>query len=396
MFPDLLQRRQAGYGLDPTFYTSDSIFQKDIENVFLENWLFAGHANRIPNPGDYFLFEVANESFIVIRDAQMRVHALVNVCRHRGSRICIEGEGTARSLVCPYHQWVYRHDGALLNARFMPEDFDVAKNGLFRAHVEVLEDLIFISSSNHPPDFEPFRRAMEPRLRPHDLPRARIAHKQEYEIAANWKLVVENSRECYHCGVAHPQYCKAVRFAAAVGSEKAQAEASSAEAQAREEAQSLGLPVEEIPFLPDTWYHYRRFFLRPGHVTESMDGKPVAPLMGTIPNHDTGVFAIVTLPNLLLEASGDYVMTLCLTPKAPQLTSAEVTWLVRGDAQEGIDYDVGRLTKFWRLTSEQDWMLCENNQKGINSAKYIPGVYAPSETGVEHFVQWYIKQLQNK
>ena len=87
-------------------------------------------------------------------------------------------------------------------------------------------------------------------------------------------------------------------------------------------------------------------------------------------------------------------MTLRLTPKSPQLTHAEVCWLVRSDANEGIDYNVERLTEFWRLTSEQDWVLCENNQRGVNSSKYVPGAYAPSEAGVEHFVQWYIKQLQ--
>jgi Rieske 2Fe-2S family protein len=396
MLPALLQRRQSGYSLEPSFYNSESIFREDVERVFLAHWLFAGHASRIPKPGDYFVFEVANESFIVIRDDRMQIHALSNVCRHRGSRICIEPQGNSRSLVCPYHQWVYRPNGTLLNARFMPTDFNLAEHGLSRSRVETMEDLIFISSSDNPPDFELFRQAMEPRLCPHDLPHAKIAHRREFEIAANWKLVVENSRECYHCGVAHPQYCKAVEFAAAIGSETAQSEAASAEAQARKELETIGLPVDEIPFLPDNWYHYRRFFLRPGHVTESMDGNPVAPLMGSIPNRNTGVFAIVTLPNLLLEANGDYVMTLRLTPKAPQLTHAEVCWLVRSDAKEGIDYDVERLTEFWRLTSEQDWVLCENNQKGVNSSKYIPGVYAPSESGLEHFVQWYIKQLQKQ
>ena len=276
----------------------------------------------------------------------------------------------------------------------MPDGFELGKHGLFRARIEILQGLIFISGADHPPEFEPFRQSMEVRLRTHALSGAKIAHTQEYEIAANWKLVVENSRECYHCGVAHPQYCKAVSFAAAVGSQTAQAESASAETAARERLQSLGLPVEEVPFLPDSWYHYRRFFLRPDHLTESMDGKPVAPLMGSLPDRDTGVFAIVTLPNLLLEANGDYVMTLRLTPVAPQRTRAQVSWLVRGDAQAGIDYDLDRLTEFWRLTSEQDWTLCENNQRGVNSSKYIPGPYAPTEAGVEHFVQWYIKQVQ--
>jgi len=389
-----IQGRKPGSTLESSFYTSESVFRLDVEKIFLGQWLFAGHACRISKPGDYFLFEMANESFIIIRDDKMQIHALSNVCRHRGSRICIHPQGNARSLVCPYHQWVYRPNGSLLKARFMAADFDVAKHGLVAARVELLEDLIFIAPWNNPPDFENFRRCMVPRLQPHDLPHAKIAFTKEYEIAANWKLVVENSRECYHCGVAHPQYCKAVGFAAALGSEAAQAEEATTEARARDRVERLGLPVEEIPFLPDTWYHYRRFFLRPGHVSESMDGAPVAPLMGSVPNRETGVFAIVTLPNLLLEASGDYLMTLRITPRTPQLTHAEVCWLVRADAKEGIDYDVQHLTEFWRLTAEQDWLLCENNQKGVNSSQYIPGAYAPTESGVEHFINWYLKHLQ--
>jgi phenylpropionate dioxygenase-like ring-hydroxylating dioxygenase large terminal subunit len=396
MLSDLLERRRAGFSLEPAFYNSEAIFREDVRRVFLANWLFAGHASAIPNPGDYFLFEVADESFIVIRDDRMQIHALSNVCRHRGSRICIAGSGNARSLVCPYHQWVYRPDGSLLKARLMPPDFDLASQGLWRAAIEILADLIFVCASDQPPDFEAFRNCMEPRLRPHELHHAKIACRKEYEIAANWKLVVENSRECYHCSVAHPQYCKAVSFAAAVGSEIELGEVASLEREAREHVESLGLLAEEVPFLPDSWYHYRRFFLQPGHVTESMDGSPVAPLMGTLPARNTGVFAIVTLPNFLLEASGDYLMTLSITPRGPQRTHAEVCWLVRSDARENVDYDVQRLTEFWRLTSEQDWTLCENNQRGVNSSKYVPGAYAPSEAGVEHFVQWYLKQLQSR
>jgi Rieske 2Fe-2S family protein len=128
-------------------------------------------------------------------------------------------------------------------------------------------------------------------------------------------------------------------------------------------------------------------------VTESMDGKPVAPLMGGIGDYSSGVFAIVALPNLLLEANPDYVMTLRIAPAAPRLTVAEVSWLVQADAREGVDYDLDRLTEFWRLTSEQDWKLCENNQRGVNSRYYRPGPYAPDEGGVEQFVDWYVKRV---
>src|SRR5208337_2875834 len=135
----------------------DSVFQEDVHRVFLAKWLFAGHASAIPRPGDYFLFEVANESFIVIRDARMQIHAVLNVCRHRGSRICLQSQGNARNLVCPYHQWVYGADGVLLKARLMPADFDLAAHGLWQAHTEILEDLIFVCSAEEAPDFQSFR-----------------------------------------------------------------------------------------------------------------------------------------------------------------------------------------------------------------------------------------------
>jgi Rieske 2Fe-2S family protein len=390
---ELIKARRPGFSLAQSFYTSEVLFQEDIKRVFFQHWLFAGHASRLPENGRFFTLELGNESIIIIRDDKSELHALWNVCRHRGSRICTEPEGTARSLVCPYHQWVYRPDGTLLKARLMSESFEAAENGLHRAHIRVVEDLIFISAADVPPDFELFRKTMETRLRPHDLPNAKICSKKTYLIEANWKLVVENSRECYHCGVAHPQYCKAVGFAAAIGSVAHEAECASIEEQRMQEVKELGLEVEGVPFQPESWYHHRRFFLRPGFVTESIDGLPVAPLMGSLPDADTGVFAVVTLPNMLFEASRDYVMTLRLIPKGPQLTEAEVCWLVRGDAQEGTDYDLDRLTEFWRLTSEQDWKLCEDNQLGVNSSKYLPGPYGPKETGVEHFVQWYLKQL---
>jgi Rieske 2Fe-2S family protein len=391
---ELIETHRPGFSMAQDFYTSQEIFEEDLKRIFFRHWLFVGHVSRLPEIGNFFTVELGNESIIIIRGDKMELHALWNVCRHRGSRICLESEGTARSLVCPYHQWVYRSDGTLLNARLMQETFEAAEHGLTRAHVRAVEGMIFVSMADLPPEFEPFRKGIESRLRPHDLGSAKICHRQLYEIAANWKLVVENSRECYHCGVAHPQYCKAIGFAAAIGSAALQAESALIEEQRMRAVKELGLEVEPIPFISNSWHHYRRFFLRPGFETESIDGRPVAPVMGSLPNCDTGVFAVVTLPNMLLEANRDYVMTLRLLPKGPQLTEAEVCWLVREDAQEGADYDVDRVTEFWRLTSEQDWKLCENNQSGVNSSRYCPGPYGPTEEGVKHFGHWYIEELK--
>lgn len=391
---DLIARQRQGWSLEGPFYTDPAIFDWDVEHVWQRQWVFVGHGSQLPTAGDYFLAELGAESLIITRDAKGEVHALLNSCRHRGSRVCLEPSGHARSLVCPYHQWVYGLDGRLLSARLMPESFDKPAFGLGRAQAHELEGLIFICLASEPPDFAAFARQIGPRLRHHALATARIACSHTYDIQANWKLVIENSRECYHCGEGHPQYCKAVGFAAAIGSRELQESDAALNAQREQLLAETGIELDPIRFEADRWFHFRRFFLREGMRTESMDGQPVAPLMGTIPNYETGVFAVVTLPNLLLEASPDYVMTLAVFPVSAQLTRAKVSWLVRGDAREGIDFEVPRLKEFWRITGEQDWKLCENNQSGVNSHFYQPGPYAPDERGVEHFVRWYLDKVK--
>ncbi len=390
-----LNEQRSGWSLERDLYTHPDSHQHDVDRVYAHSWLYAGHASRIPNPGDYFLYRIGQESLIIIKDENSAIHALFNVCRHRGSAICIEETGNNRRLICPYHQWVYKPDGSLLAARLMPPDFDKSGFGLQKAQVRLCEGLIFIHLTDGLPDFESFERQLTPRLQLYDLASAKVAQSKSYEVKANWKLVLENSRECYHCGKGHPQYCKAVGFAAAVDSAFVADQERAASPQWERRLVELGVENESIAYGPGTWFHARRFPLRAGFVSESMDGKPVAPLLGSVPNYEIGGFALVVLPNLLLEASPDYVMTLRMTPVSISQTEAEVQWLVRGDAKEGQDYDVAKLTEFWRLTSEQDWKLCEDNQAGVNSRSYRPGPYAPQERGVRHFTDWYLEKAAN-
>lgn len=387
----LLATQRPEWSLERSFYTDSAIFDADLDRIFNRGWLCAGHTCRIPNPGDYFTYAVGNESIILIRDPEEGVQALFNVCRHRGSRVCTQPSGNARKLVCPYHQWVYNSNGSLLKARHMPKEFDRANFGLHRAHCRIAEGLIFICLAERPPDFALFERDITPRMKPHGLEQAKICHSRQYEVQANWKLIVENSRECYHCGPGHPQYCRAVGFAAAIDSPRAAEEDSLISQDRREHLDRLGIDSSPVPFLPDRWCHSRRFFLRDRFITESMDGKSVAPLMGSLTDRNVGVLAVVGLPNLLLEVSGDYAMLMRISPVSAVGTRIEMDWLVHPEAIEGRDYDVERVTAFWRLTAEQDWKLCEDNQLGVNSRRYQPGPYAPDERGVKHFVQWYLR-----
>jgi Rieske 2Fe-2S family protein len=388
----LLNERQRGFSLPQAFYTDDDVFRNEMERVFRRRWLFAGYTCQVPNPGDYFTFELDNDSLIVIRDDQGEVRALFNTCRHRGSRICSETEGHAGELVCPYHQWVYERDGKLAAAKWMGPEFDKSQFPLHRAHVQVLAGLIYVCLADEPPDFEPARCVIEPFIVPHGLDRGKICYSQEYSLRANWKLLVENNRECYHCPGGHPEFCQANFDVGMPGDPRGSDKYQRTFERMRVAWEEQGLPVGSVNFPDGEWFRCARVPLRTGYVTESLDGQPLAPLMGDLKTRDLGSLRVINLPHAWFHFNSDNANGTQLIPVGPELTRARLTWLVNADAVEGIDYDPRRVAEFWKITTEQDFSLCENNHAGIRSSRYRPGPYSSiAEPGVEQFVEWYLR-----
>jgi len=331
------------------------------------------------------------------------VRALHNVCRHRGSQIVAPGRGSTKRLVCPYHQWTYDTKGALTFCRGMHE-LDKAEFSLKKVQCEVVEGLIFISLAENPAPFAAARELMAPYLKPQGLERAKVAKQVDYEIHANWKLVWENNRECFHCNINHPQYIQANWDHYNADDTTPEIKESIARAVARSEAKwaDAGLAVSHretgMTQFPDAergiWYSANRTALVAGWVSESMDGKQVSTLMGSYNDADVGTLRARTLPNFWNHSSCDHGVSTLLLPSGPRKTLARVTWLVHEDAVEGRDYQLERLMPFWQLTSEQDWAICERQQKGVDSSAYEPGPYSKyKEYNVDAFVRWYVKTL---
>ncbi|MBC8075793.1 MAG: aromatic ring-hydroxylating dioxygenase subunit alpha [Chloroflexales bacterium] len=388
----LVAARTPGYSLAQEFYVSPDVFAIDLERIFGRYWLFAGHVSQIPRPGDYFLYQIGAESLIVIRDEAGQIHALYNVCRHRGSHVLLEQQGHANRLVCPYHAWAYGHDGALLACMHMPPDFDKSQHGLHRAQVRVTEGLIYLHLGQAPPPFEPFANDLSHFLADYELANATIAHHARYDVACNWKLLCENFCECYHCGPAHPEYCEKVMYAAVAARPNSisASTAQAVEAQAREHFAHVGLASGGCG---GEWYYCGRNAMRPGFVSMSADGQQLAPLLGRLRHPDAGNFSFFSYPNGICEASADHAVLIQFTPLAPKQTRADVYWLVRAGAEPGRDYDLDQLLWFWKTTAEQDWAICRNNQAGVDSRHYQPGPYSLVEQGVERFVQWYLDAI---
>jgi len=343
----------------------------------------------------------------VTRDDEGLIRAFHNVCTHRGTALLDDESGHMRVIVCPYHQWTFSRRGDLLSCYGMQEDVDKGQLGLRPVHVETCAGLIFLSLAAEPvepPPFEPARRAIEPMARPQGLKRAKVAATVDYDVRANWKLVWENNRECYHCSVNHPQYVKSNFDIYEEGRGSARIhqrlDALIARSEASEPLAGLAISHKEgglAPF-PDAdnniWYAVNRTVLAEGYESESLDGRRVAPLMGAYRDAAAGVLRMRAMPNFWLHASCDHAVTTRLLPAGLHRTGVRVTWLVRDDAREDVDYQLGELLPFWQLTSEQDWELCERVQRGVMSTAYRPGPLSRTrEYNLDAFVRWYLCQL---
>jgi Rieske 2Fe-2S family protein len=401
----LVAAHRPGFGLAREFSTDPGIYRLDLERIWWRSWLFAGHGCEIPRPGDYLVLDVDAASLIVDRGDDGRVRALHNTCRHRGMRLCDEPAGHARLLVCPYHQWAYDRAGALVACGGMDRDdgVDRAAFGLRAAHAREVGGLVYVCLAGDPPPFEPAAADLEPMLRPQGLARAKVAATRDYVVRANWKLVWENNRECWHCDVNHPQYVKANFDNAPIDDPRlrGEIEALSAAASARLAAHGLRIDYREAGMVrfpsADCWWAINRTPLAPGWVSESMDGRPVAPLMGAYPAHDVGTLRMRTMPNFWNHSSADHSVSTRLAPAGPDRTRIRVQWLVHEDAVEGADYRLDGLLPFWELTSEQDWALCERNQAGVASPAFTPGPYSSRrEYNVIRYVEWYLAAVTGR
>ncbi len=390
----ILDGWQRGHALPRAVYHEPELYENEIRRIFLKSWQYVGHVSQIPERGDYFLFEIAGESVIVVRDGEGRVNGLLNVCRHRGSRICDALEGHEARFTCKYHGWTYALDGSLRAAAFAPEGLDKSRLGLKRLHTRVFQGLVFI---NFDPDAVPFdviENDLGPLLAPWDLEHAKIAHRRNYPIESNWKLAVENYCECYHCLPAHPEY--SVGHGRAMPGKDCAVQLEDVLSR----AESVGLSREDTRHswldagAVGTDRDFERYPLLRGHVTGSRDGKPVAPLMGSITGYDGGATDLHIGPMTFGLAYCDHVVLYRFTPRGMRLTDCEITWLVKGSAVEGKDYERAELIWLWDITTIADKRIIERNQKGVDSRFFEPGPLSPMEDFTHRFMEWYIATMR--
>lgn len=386
----LAETHPEHYSLPQVFYRDPDIYRHDIEQIFLKSWLYAGHQSEIPNVGDWFLFEFDQESVIIVRSSEHEINALLNVCQHRGSRVCVESAGCSKRLTCRYHGWTYDLQGQLKAAAHMGEGFDKSGIGLKKIHVGMLAGMIYVNFAEDPAPFSLVTEGLADCLEPYGLEDAKVAHRQSYPIASNWKLALENYTECYHCGPAHPEYSRGHGLAVpgVRSGELGQAVMKRAKACGLSDRAVNRFYLGAPAFGADIGYD--RYPLVRGHLTGSEDGKPLAPLMGSIKDFDGGTTDLQVGPVTFGLMYCDHVVIYRFTPLGPDTSDCDITWLVRGDAQEGKDYDKDKLIWLWDVTTHADKTIIERNAQGVNSRYYKPGPLSSMEKFTWDFLSWYL------
>ena len=381
----LLDQRRPGHALPQEFYTDPDILRFDMEAIYGRSWILAGFEAELPEPGCTLALTIGRNPVVVVRGRDGALRAFHNSCRHRGAQICAPGAARRPRLVCPYHQWAYDLEGRLVNATRMPEWFDPAEHSLRPVALRTVAGTVYICLADQPPEFDDFHDRFAPLLAPHKLAEGKLAHVMTLVERANWKLVMENARECYHCATNHPEL--SITFPVGRRSLSVEEQASvNAGFTARMAEQGLACGPEE-----GKWWQAGRFALNPGTRSLTLDGEPcVARTFGDLGNGDVGSLRWALEPHSFAHAVGDYVFMFSAMPTGPEETIVTAKWLVSADAVEGRDYTVAGLTELWDRTNLQDRALAENNQRGVNSAGFVPGPYSEqAESLVLRFVDWY-------
>ena len=391
---ELIANHKPGHSLEQRFYTDPDIYELEVEKIVNRNWILAGHASQLPEPGDFKVLNVGQESAIIVRGSDGNLKGFANVCRHRGSLVCLDQEGHADKFQCPYHGWMYDIDGNLTAARNMNSEFDRSTHGLKSVSVGEIHGLMFVCFSDSPPSLDGAIRDLKEPMGMYDFENLKVAAQKSYAIPANWKLSIENYQECYHCATAHPEY--ALMHTMMLDDEKRER----ASSHMQERMPACGIKEFEIDHVDsnarpgEIGFGYARTAMFSKFKTGSKRGEPVAPLLGSITGYDGGQADLSFGPFSFLLAYNDHVVCYVFTPVDHTNSNCEVYWLVRGDAEEGKDYDVDALMWLWDVTTASDKEIIVNNSKGVHSKYYEPGPFSGMEDLEQLYIEWILGELQ--
>ena len=356
-----------GMTLERRYFIDDDIFAAETENIFHHRWLHLVRESALENSGDFFTVNLAGEDLLVVRDGEtVRVHH--NHCRHRGTQLCSEISGqSARVFTCPYHAWSYGLDGRLIGAPHMEETsgFDKTNYPLHAPAQVVWEGNVFVNFAESP---EPFEQAYAPILTKFAAwhwGELQIAHTEVYEVAANWKLIVQNYSECYHCPIIHPELEKLSHYRATEND------------------------LTEGPFLGGPMQ-----IAREGGGLSTGGERTAPPLPGVTGADLQNAYYYHLFPSLLVSFQPEFVLMHHLERVAVNHTRITCHWLYHPEAIATDGFNAQPAVELWDKINRQDWNVSELTQLGLASRAHTPGPYSALESMPAAFDREYLRAME--
>jgi Rieske 2Fe-2S family protein len=354
------------------FYDPD-IYAREQERLFGQMWTCVGRADALPAAGDFKTVEQAGESVLIVRGRDGELRAFLNVCRHRGARLRLEPCGnTGAAIQCMYHAWSYALDGRLIGAPNIARDESLDREtlGLVPVHLDIWEGLIWLSLAEDP---TPVTAQLGPALRDrfgelekfrrYDVGSLAVGRSITYEIAANWKLVVENFMECYHCAPVHPELTSLLP-------------------DFRLGTSYQGIVGQGTAFADDI-----DAFTLSGRGERAM-------LPGLLPADARLYYGFVLWPNLFVNLLPDHVILHTLTPLGPERSRVVCDWLFTPEEIARPGFDPTDTVAVFDITNRQDWGVCERTQLGMRSRAFVNGgLYVTNEQHIAGFRDLVLERL---
>ncbi len=341
-------------------YITEKSWAWEKADIMAREWFCAGREEDIPEPGDNKLLDIAGENILLVRGKDGKVYAHYNVCRHRGARLCDAANdakwglelngGVIGGLVrCPYHGWSYGLDGSLLASPGVSGDIDKKAFSLYPVGVEIWGGFIFLNlTPEDAPDIAPALHDAPRRLSNYPLEDLRTGKTITYDVRANWKLILENYNECYHCGPVHPELCEIVP----------------------EFKNDGGIHLDWERGIPH----------RDGATTYTASGVTDREFFpGLSEDEKVRHKGELIYPNLMFSVSSDHAVAFVLWPKAEDHTVIEARFLFHKDEMAKPDFDGSDAWDFWDLVNRQDWAVCERVQRGMMARPHEFGYYSTLE-----------------
>ena len=361
--------------LGAKYYTREDILALEKEHLFFKHWQFVCHSAELAEPGAYKTVTIFDQNIILTRTKSGDIKAYFNVCPHRGHQLVEEGSsGTKRSFMCAYHAWTFALDGKLLGARGVHDETGVDKSQicLFNVRVDQLVDFVFVNlDPNAVPlneyypglaeqlsEVAPDIREYKPIVRANSDEVTRPSHWN-----ANWKVLLDNFLECYHCETAHPTYSKKLCVPATL----------------RDVHEHYTHEVTPLSPEPSDWTH-------PVHLeNDTLESHFWFLFPSTVIGRSAGVHNFYISRIDPISAEKTTRTTTAIMPEWPDADAPN---------RAKLRYERGA------ITGEEDQALCESVQKGMNQIGFREGWYINdpdahniSEHALQYFHDLYLEAI---